>query len=799
MKTFNQPSYTGCLILSLAFPFAISADTDSDVATQQAPSVNLQSSLQPELSSELSSKLRPELRSSLIPNMTLSKQQLTETDQSVQLAPISVTVITKRDIEASYRSRLEELDGYVPGMIIDALGSSPQGAAIAIRGIQSDRPDKSFLPAVAVSIDGVYVGSHAGQNPYLFDFEQIEVRRGAAFAPIGAEAGTINIQRTKPTGKLGLDTRIAVRDPDATDIDAVFNFPIINGLSGKVSASQHSVDDADAENAFISRDENSEERTAVSLSLLWNQLEHTSIAYTFDFENDDSDTPALMNLSSSADLVCSTSIGGANCSPGGDVPASGKDNITTQNFSNKRTYEGDYHTLRVDSELMEHKITSITGYRTTEEQSARDFDASSTDVYSSSFDRIHDQFSTELRADRQWSDNLHYTVGFYYQDSEYDLDRVDQYALDTLSGVIPPQLQTPVPANQLRQASGSYSSEYISLFGNVNYRLDHQWDTNVSLRYTSADKSFKQNIKIQTDATSGAVFSNTVFADDKDWDEISGSFGLSYVVDDQAMIYFRYAVDHTLGGFFESANSLEASRYSKSQSTQTVELGMKSDWFEDKLRLNMVLYNNYQDDIVQEVADRMSDGSIQAVLDNVADLEVNGFDLEFEYVPTDNLKFRGSYARMNTNYERYQVTDLATPGEVLQLDLDSARAPTSSIYLTGQYLIPFGQGQFSLFAGYRYVTDYQTQPGLVVAEVPDYTTWDVAVAYAWNDLTVRLFSQNFNDKRFLTNHGTSNNAQVAPISSSASSTTGISTYAEVSSPRYTGLEIVWTPSFKLSQ
>ena len=443
MNARNQWTPLGCIILSFTFPLSTQI---AFAETSRAPLTT---------SEELAEQATKQL----------SVQQLADTEQAVQLTPLSVTVVTKRDIEAGYRRRLEDLDGYVPGMIIDAVGSSPQGAAIAIRGIQSNRSDKSFQPAVAVSIDGVYVGTHAGQNPFLFDFQQVEVRRGAAFAPIGAAAGTIAMQRTKPTGKLGIETRIAVRDPDTSEIDAVLNFPIIDGLAGKVAASYHAIDDADAENAVLNRDENNEKRSAFSLSLLWNQLEHTSVQYSFDFETDDSDTPALMNLSGDSDLVCSTSIAAENCSPGKDIPASGKENITTQNFANDRSFEGDYHTLRIDSEFMEHQITSITGYRSTQEQTDRDFDASSSNVYSSTFNRDHDQFSTELRADRQWSDNLHYTLGFYYQDSEYDIERIDQHVLDTLSGVVPARLQTPVPVNQLRQVVGSYSSEYISVFG----------------------------------------------------------------------------------------------------------------------------------------------------------------------------------------------------------------------------------------------------------------------------------------------------------------------------------------------
>ena len=46
----------------------------------------------------------------------------------------------------------------VPGLIIDRMNTTPRGAAIALRGLGSSGASKGFDPAVAVNIDGIYVG-----------------------------------------------------------------------------------------------------------------------------------------------------------------------------------------------------------------------------------------------------------------------------------------------------------------------------------------------------------------------------------------------------------------------------------------------------------------------------------------------------------------------------------------------------------------------------------------------------------------------------------------------------------------
>jgi iron complex outermembrane receptor protein len=99
-------------------------------------------------------------------------------EEPVQWTPHSVSVIEADEIEATYRRDLENLESRVPGMIVDRMHATPRGAAIALRGLGSNDAAKSFDPAVAVKVDGVYVGTHTGRLQVLFDFDQIEVTRG---------------------------------------------------------------------------------------------------------------------------------------------------------------------------------------------------------------------------------------------------------------------------------------------------------------------------------------------------------------------------------------------------------------------------------------------------------------------------------------------------------------------------------------------------------------------------------------------------------------------------------------------
>lgn len=202
--------------------------------------------------------------------------------EALQWTPESVTVIKKFDIEKTYARDLEDLEGIAPGVIIDRLSSTPRGAAISMRGIGSSEVTKGFEPAVAVGIDGVYVGTHTSQLQTLFDFEQIEIARGPQSTYQGAPniAGTINLVRSRPSGEFGTDLRASFGDNDRKEFDAVFNFPVTSSLAGKVSVNYVDGDGNYMRNVINGREENREDRLALSTSSLWDINDNLSMQYT---------------------------------------------------------------------------------------------------------------------------------------------------------------------------------------------------------------------------------------------------------------------------------------------------------------------------------------------------------------------------------------------------------------------------------------------------------------------------------------------------------------------------------------
>ncbi|MCH7741399.1 MAG: TonB-dependent receptor [Proteobacteria bacterium] len=729
-------------------------------------------------------------------NFTISDQStnIRLRQEALQWTPESITIIKKSDLESSYFRDLEDIQGFAPGVIIDNLFGTPQGAGISMRGVGSSQNSKGFEPAVALSIDGVYVGTHASQMQVLFDIEQIEIARGPqmTYRGIPNTGGSINIVRSKPTGQYDVDVRASFGDYDHRELDAVINFPITDAIAGKVAFSWKDEGGDYLRNITNGRGENSEDRLAISGSLLWQLSDQVTAQYTYDNEDDAGDTPGLLNISTQTDLVCINAVSNETCgsSIGLAVPQTISFERTAQNFSNKRRYKGDHHTLRIDFEWADRTLTSITGFRNTEEKMDTDLDATQVDFYSISSEQDYEQFSQEFRLTEQYSENLHYALGFYYLSSQYDLFQEEFFILNALGNA---GLGASHDAADVQWLTSSTESTYFSIFAHVDYVLDDQWTVDFGSRVSIVEKDFNHRpsgVRINKSYLPSPVN----VSKNKDWIEWTFSAGISYQVDEEAMIYFRFSEGFRPGGFNENAVSVESATSYGSETTDNWELGMKSEWFNDKLRLNMAYYKIDLDNKQEQFIALVAPGRLESVIDNVATIETNGFELEFEAIPIENLYLRGTYNHMGADYKTYLVPDLANPGTELSLKgLRPNRAPKDTYFFSALYSFDFASGIINIYAGYRFSDDYQTNPKILVAKVNNHTTWDFSIDYMWRDWTFRLFSQNVKNKRYLQNVVNLTDADIVPLVQGATNATGLVTFAEYNRPRYTGFELIYRP------
>ena len=120
--------------------------------------------------------------------------------------PIAISAFNAEAIERQHLDTVADLEKFIPNTDFGAISFAGQALAATIRGIGFSDFEKSFEPAVGVSIDGVFQAFSTNSAIDSFDLESVEVLRGPQGTLFGRNTvgGVINIQRSRPTEEAGL-------------------------------------------------------------------------------------------------------------------------------------------------------------------------------------------------------------------------------------------------------------------------------------------------------------------------------------------------------------------------------------------------------------------------------------------------------------------------------------------------------------------------------------------------------------------------------------------------------------------
>ena len=118
---------------------------------------------------------------------------------SLQDAPLAVSVLSGADFDKSNVVRLDNFNGYVPGLVVAK--NDGAGRVVTIRGIGWETAQNlTTQPSVLTYIDGIYLANPLAMGLDLGDLERVEVFRGPQGTEFGqgTTGGSINIVTRKP-------------------------------------------------------------------------------------------------------------------------------------------------------------------------------------------------------------------------------------------------------------------------------------------------------------------------------------------------------------------------------------------------------------------------------------------------------------------------------------------------------------------------------------------------------------------------------------------------------------------------
>jgi iron complex outermembrane recepter protein len=143
--------------------------------------------------------------------------------EDVQDVPIAVTGIDGEDLEDRFVPDIRSVAKYMPNVQLGQVQFSGATLSASIRGLTFSDIERSFEPAVATSIDGIFLASNTGALIDMFDVESIEVLRGPQGTLFGRNTigGIINVRRSRPTGELGAKLSATIGSYGRKDFKAV--------------------------------------------------------------------------------------------------------------------------------------------------------------------------------------------------------------------------------------------------------------------------------------------------------------------------------------------------------------------------------------------------------------------------------------------------------------------------------------------------------------------------------------------------------------------------------------------------
>ncbi len=541
-----------------------------------------------------------------------------KTPEDLQDVPISVTAITRQEIEDADLTSLQAIAGNVPNFSFFPIGDR-SFAVYSIRGLSNS----SFIAnrdPIDFYIDGVPYGFLSFIDVNLPDLERIEVLRGPQNVLYGRNsiAGVVNLITRKPTNKFEFNAVAGYGRFDDLDLRAGISGPIIEDeLFFRLSGSYDSWDGY-LRNPFLNEDVNENSRGTGRAQLLWTPSEAWEVSLNVAFDDYEDGTGSNIVLGEGNDpFKVEQNIDGVN-----DLT------INSQAFRIAYTHP-------------DFRITSITARRESRSQFNSDGDPTVLDALERLTDEASNRiFSQELRIQSPESaDRFEWLLGGYYESSQLDSkDNGFRYGASAANFGIP------FPEGTLNLSNGEVDSKTFALFGQLSYRPIDALTLTAGLRYESTHSTLENFDRVIS--TPGLPDTTLLSLRDveQDGDTFLPRFVAEYRFTPNLMAYGSITRGYRPPGANLIPGNAETATYGAERSWN-YEGGLKSSWLDDRLVVNLAVFHSRVDDFQVLSFDNLG----SAFLAN-ADVSITGFEVEARATPMAGLDVIAGFGLVDAEF-----------------------------------------------------------------------------------------------------------------------------------------------------
>jgi len=725
-----------------------------------------------------------EKNSFAIEEITVTAQKRSE---NLQQTPLAITAIGGAALREDDITNLQDIGNRTPGMTFAAF--SPGQPEIAIRGIGTKEDGASASDSVIVSVDDVYIAARTAQVFDIFDLERVEVLRGPQGTLYGKNSigGSINFVTTKPDENTEIRFRQTVGDYGRFDTAGLLSGQIAKNLFGKVSFSRRKFNGY-YKNVLVGSDLYGKQLGGANTfayrgMLRWTPSEDLEVILSADGADDNIGGSNREPVGSAGPLhncgCASDPVAVNNALGGGTTAFDSLNNI--DGFTDRRV-EG--YALKINWDQAWGTFTSISAYRKSNFNWLEDseglpgsktfvalnapggpgpaFTAPATDGFAFDVDdgatEHTKQYTQEVRATSNGETDLNWVVGAFY--SREETGRTEKFFFPSIGlnigGVNMPSDMSSVQTN----LSNSFAA-----YADGSYNVSDKVILHAGVRYSTEKKDMTAQGIVSSGF--GLLIKNfdKVSASDR-WSNVSWRVVADYHVTDNNMIYGSISTGFKSGGFTGSASTAERAKTPfGSEKATNFEVGIKSQFWDDRARVNMAaFYTDYKDLQVTRFFQPESAGFGQFITENAGKAHIKGFEVEYTLLLTEAFEVGGSYAYLDAKYTQFT----GTPGVGGTGDFTGnvlRQAPKHSVSLYSKYTLELEDGS-SLAAkvNYRYQSlSYYDPNNNDLATIPAYTLWDGRLAWNSPDGKWELagWVKNIGDREYRTHVFTQRGSRIA--------------------------------------
>lgn len=137
---------------------------------------------------------------------------------------------------------------------------------------------------------------------------------------------------------------------------------------------------------------------------------------------------------------------------------------------------------------------------------------------------------------------------------------------------------------------------------------------------------------------SAIVCNNRLEPDEEKWSDFTPMAGITYQFNDDVMAYFTWSEGFTAGGFNGRGGSATTVGPFNPEKARNFELGVKSDWFDNRLRVNATAFDTKVEDFQTAfIRAAPGGGGQETIQSNLGSFETQGVEFEISGLPTDGL------------------------------------------------------------------------------------------------------------------------------------------------------------------